>query len=311
MPMWRPKSKSPNFSVAVAVVAWSMTCGAQSLQDPIAAQLKQVGDTAIEAGRFDEALRAYSQALAIEPTPALHYNRGRALQALGRSAEALEEFEQFDASAPVELKAVVSEFAQMLALVRSQVAEVDIQCSVAGATLSVSERVFELPLRKPLRFAPGSLELRVSANGREPWSVAITLHGGEKRVLVPELKPLDTRGTLTVASPVVGAIVYLDGKAMGAVPLEAKTSPGEHSLALRHPDYQSADTRIVLRARERRSVTLDLSRTPRIYERWWFWTGVGTAIAAGVVTGIAVTTERSPARGDIPPGQIRAALTAW
>jgi len=38
---------------------------------------------------------------------------------------------------------------------------------------------------------------------------------------------------------------------------------------------------------------------------------VGAAVATGTVIGIALATERSAAKGDIPPGQITAGLTSW
>jgi Tfp pilus assembly protein PilF len=43
--------------------------------------------------RNDEALEAFSRALALEPTPANRYNLGLALLALHRPAEALPHFE--------------------------------------------------------------------------------------------------------------------------------------------------------------------------------------------------------------------------
>ncbi|HEU4405873.1 MAG TPA: tetratricopeptide repeat protein [Polyangiaceae bacterium] len=47
--------------------------------------------------------------------------------------------------------------------------------------------------------------------------------------------------------------------------------------------------------------------------RWWFWAGVGTAaVVAGVVTYVALTTERSPDRGNFDgPGQVGAPLVTF
>jgi hypothetical protein len=98
---------------------------------------------------------------------------------------------------------------------------------------------------------------------------------------------------------------------LGTVPVELRLAPGEHSIALRHVDYEPTTSRIVLRPNEHRSFALTLQRSPRFYERWWFWTGVGAVVTTGAVVSIALSTEKSAAKGDIPPGQITANLTSW
>jgi hypothetical protein len=148
-------------------------------------------------------------------------------------------------------------------------------------------------------------------NGFEPWRVRLTLAGGKTRELVPQLKRQDLRGTLTIASPVAGALVEVDGRTAGTAPVELRVAPGEHSITLRHADYQTASSPVVLLPKERRSISSALQQSPRIYERWWFWTGVGTAVATGVALGIVLSTERAPAKGDIPPGQLTSSLVAW
>src|SRR6185295_7621747 len=64
-----------------------------------ASELKQRGDVAMDALRYGEAVDAYVQAYAISKDPALLYNRGRALQALGDFPGALEALESFSAAA--------------------------------------------------------------------------------------------------------------------------------------------------------------------------------------------------------------------
>jgi hypothetical protein len=296
---------------SLAVLVTSATGFAQPATDPMAAQLKLLGDTAIETGRYQEALEAYSKALSITPTPALHYNRGRALQALGRHADALDEFELFEKTASPELKAAVPELNAMVERTRAQVTEIELICEVRGATLHVGQQAFELPLKRKLRIDAASIDASVDAPGYDSWKRHLTLVGGERRVITAVLEKSDQHGTLTIASPVAGASVQIDGKAAGAVPIETRLVAGEHTIALTHPDYQVTVTHVVVRARERRTVSISLSKAPQIYERWWFWTGVGTAVVAGVVTGIALSTEKSPSKGDIPPGQIKAGLVSF
>src|SRR5438045_3143646 len=165
----------------VLVAVWASVAWGQELQDPVALQLKAQGDKGMESGDYAEALRAYSKALSIEPSPVLHYNRGRALQGLGRNAEALDEFEKFEHSAPAKLAEAVPELAEMMDAVRHQVAEVKVNCHVPGATLHVQQKALPLPLRQSLRFDPASFDVEVSATGYESWRARITLEGGETR----------------------------------------------------------------------------------------------------------------------------------
>ena len=50
--------------------------------------------------------------------------------------------------------------------------------------------------------------------------------------------------------------------------------------------------------------------TPRpIYRRWWFWTLIGGAVAAGAVAGIVVGTQRAGAAPEVPSDVPRGAIT--
>jgi hypothetical protein len=279
---------------------------AQQLADPIAVELKRQGDVAIESGKFDDALKAYTKALSTEDSAALHYNRGRALQGLGRNSEAFTEFELFDSEASVELKAAVPEFDAMKRLVRSQIAEVNIECNIREASVHVAGKSLPLPLRAPLRFDPSTLNFEVVAPGYEPWHSRLTLTGGDERTLKPALTKRETLGTLQVASNIAGATVQIDGKPVGVVPVETRLSPGEHKVALSHASFKNAQSRIVMRAGEHRSLSVTLEPATRWYEAWWFWTATGAVVTASVVTGIALSTDKGPATGDIPPGRITA-----
>jgi len=307
----RSRLRALSLALALSIALPAPAAPGAGSTDPVVAQLKKQGDAAIEAGKYEAALAAYSKALAVEPSPALHYNRGRALQGLGRNAEALDELEQFESTAPTALKAAVPDLEDMIHLVQSQIAELNVDCNTTGAVLHVGTKALLLPLSRPLRFDPGNVDVEVVATGYEPWRDRVTLGPGDRRELAAELVRLDLRGTLVVTSSVPGAFVRVDGKPAGTVPVELRLDPGEHTIALGHAEYEPATSRLVLHAKEHRSYSLSLQRSPRIYERWWFWTGIGAAVAAGAVTGVALVTEKSAAKGDIPPGRITANLSTW
>ena len=98
-----------------------------------AAEIKKRGDGAMDAGRPADALSAYVEAYVLSKEPALLYNKGRALQALGEYPQALEELEAFDRTAPAELKARVPGLARMIGDLRARVTTVSIACDTMPA----------------------------------------------------------------------------------------------------------------------------------------------------------------------------------
>lgn len=276
--------------------------------DPIAQTLKASGDRAMVEARFDDALDAYTKALAVQPSAALHYNRGRALQGLGRNAEALGELELFERQATPDLLTAVPGLSDLLSTVRAHVAELSIKVVPPGATLRIDGTTVPLPLEAPLRFDPRDVSVVIEADGYVPLRVTLALAGGERRELRPRLQRRDTTAVLRVRSTIVGADVVLDGKQLGTAPLEVRLRPGTHRLDLRHPDYRVSNTQVVLRSNERRDIELSAQRLPRFYEKWWFWSTVGVVSAGAVVAVVAATTEKSPSSGDIPPGRLSIGL---
>jgi len=123
-----------------------------------------------------------------------------------------------------------------------------------------------------------------------------------------ELVPKATMGQLVVTSPVVGAVVSVDGRAVGSVPAEASLASGDHLVEIGREGYRRATRNVIVQAGERRSVDVDLEREAPITAKWWFWTGIGAAVVAGVVTTYALTREEDAGRGSISPGRITSGL---
>ncbi len=60
-------------------------------------------------------------------------------------------------------------------------------------------------------------------------------------------------------------------------------------------------------AGDRKELEIPLAAEGSVLGKWWFWTGVGVVLAAGgVALGIALTTEKDPDAGTIPPGTVKA-----
>jgi hypothetical protein len=277
-----------------------------------AAELKKQGDAAMVSLRYADALAAYDAALLLVDDPALYYNRGRALQGLGQFPEALEQLQAFDAKAPPELKAKVPALGALITEVRARVSTLSVTCNIAGARILVRDRIVgTTPLPAPLRLPSGRATVEIEAEGYLPYRKQLDLPGAATAAVDATLLPRSTTGVLVIRSPVTGARVDVDGKPAGAVPVELQLPAGSHQLVLRHDAYHDTETAAVVRAGERRDVSVPLDSVTPVTARWWFWTGVGVVVVGGVVLTAALLTERSPSKGDIPPGEVAAPIVRF
>ncbi len=279
--------------------------------DP-AVQLKAEGDKAFDAFLYADALRAYESAYELSHDPALLFNRGRALQALTRYAEALEMFERFDREAPQALRAKVPGLAKLIADVRARVATLRIVCNVEGAQVVVGDRVLgETGSLGDVPVNAGATTVRVRREGYFPVTRPLTLEGGKTTTVTLVLLPRATSGVLAVVVDPAAAKVSVDGKFEGNSPVELVLPAGTHAVEVTSPGFEALTSKAVVRADGRVEVRLAMQATPGITSRWWFWTGVGAVVVTGVVIGIALTTNRSPHDGDFSPGRVTAPLITF
>jgi hypothetical protein len=283
--------------------------GANDANASLLHRLKAQGDAAMVERRYQAALEAYSKAASIEKSPVLDYNRGRALQALERYAEALDALESFQRGAPPELLSRVPRLGDLLETLRARVAELQIICPVSGAHVDFDGRPLgKTPLSGPIRLDAGRGAVRVRAEGYATYVNTITLTAGASQRLQVNLLPIDTRAEIYVTSPLPNAVVVLDGRVQGRVPVRARAEAGSHVVVVEHDGYDAHRIELQLAPRERRVLDVSLHRPAPLLSRWWFWTGVGVVLAGATVTTLALTTERAPERGDIAPGVVSAPL---
>jgi len=272
-----------------------------------AAQLKSDGDRFLAEKKFVEALDAYERSNAIEPNPALDYNRGRVLEFLGRYPEALDAIQRFQANASDELRAKVPGLKDLLVELQGKVATVVLKSNVTGARVLVGgKEVGQTPITKPLLFNAGKTTIELLADGYFPFRKEMTLPGNASTDVDATMASRDTFGYLVVKSTVPASLVYLDQRPIGVVPAEAALVPGTHSVRIGHEDYNDASTQVVLAAGERKELTLDPTKGTPLTHRWYFWTVAGVVVVgiATAVTVVALTTERKPPSGDFSPGQV-------
>jgi len=300
------------FSIAAATA--SLRAGAQTADEAStedkASELKKRGNEAMEKGRPADALAMYRAAYEAAPNAALLYNMGRAHQALADYPQALRYLTRFEQEADSDLKRRVPNLSSLVEEVRARVATVTIKANVVGAIVRLGDkRLGSTPLEGPVQVNAGTVMLEVTSDGYLPYEETVRVEGGKSTTLEVKLDSKETHGVLEVRSPEPQVRVLIDGKLRGMVPLELRLPAGQHRLELRKDGFDTVSTSAVVQAGKRREVTIQIEEEPALYERWWFWTGIGL-VAAGTVTAIVINGKEQEADvGTIPPGQISGALS--
>jgi hypothetical protein len=274
------------------------------------AEEKARGDEAMVALRYEDALAHYQRAYAESQSPALLYNMGRAHEGLGDFPAALDSLERFAEEAPAELKARVPKLEELLADVRKRVSTI-VFTAPEGAEIRLGGRVIGTAKagQNTLRVNAGPKTFSLVHEDYFPLEKKVALPPGKVESVDATMASRKAEGLLKVDSDVVGARVSVDGKDIGVVPAEVGVRPGLHRIALRREGYEPAETSVVVSAGETKPIRVPMARRETIAGKWWFWTAIGVAVVGGsVATYVALTTERDPTMGTIPPGRVRAEL---
>jgi hypothetical protein len=173
------------------LVLVTATAHAQTTPPQDAAGLKQLGDDAMHAMHFREALQAYDAAYALKPDAAILYNRARALEGLGEYPGALDALMQFERDAPDAMKARVPKLVELEADLRGRVATLAVHCPIPGATVLLRHKVEgSTPLPWSIRTASGPAVLEVQAAGYLPFRQTMDLPGGRETTIEAPLEKL-------------------------------------------------------------------------------------------------------------------------
>lgn len=171
-----------------------------------AARLKKQGDEALLNIKYAEALRAYEESFRLVPSPALHYNRGRAFEALERLPEAISAYELFLAQAPAELRAKTPALAAHVAELRQRTASLTLDVDVEGARVLLRGSVLGTAPMKPVRVVAGTGVLEVEADGYAPYKTDVTLPGGGELTVRVHLVPRASSAPAAATSPTPAAV---------------------------------------------------------------------------------------------------------
>jgi len=260
----------------------------------------QRGVAAYKEGKFDEALAAFNEANRIKPNPVVLYNIGQAEAELGKSASAVNHFEQYLAGAkniPGERRVEVKKEITRLS---AKVAKLVVESPVAGAKVVVDGNVVgTTPLDKTLIIDPGAHRVVVSRAGYDDFALDITAPLGETYRLSAKLvKPktavaaVDTEeprraggGPPAVPPPSPPVAVREPTPAPPVIPPAATPPPAVV------PPQPTTPPPVVAPPPAQTEMQPNVALGPQIdterqhegkLSKVWFWTGVGTtAVLAG------------------------------
>jgi hypothetical protein len=213
-----------------------------------------------EKGENAAALAEFKRAYELIANPVVLYNMGLVYAAMYRPIEAVDALDRFlgeagkaTAEQQRQARKVRDEQAARIAsltVVTDHPATIEIDGLAAGST----------PMSTPLRVTSGAHAITALSPGYQPARREVTLAGQVNETVTLTLVPTETGSAhVTIAVPVPGAEVWINGKLAGKTPLPASVAvpPGEVRVELRRAGYHAA-TR-VLRVDEGANANLDMT----------------------------------------------------
>ena len=269
-----------------------------------AGHLKSAADVLMDQDRYADALVLYQRAYELSNDPALLYNQGRSLEALGDYPAALEKLELFEHDAPPAVRARVPGLKELITDLRGRIATLVVRTNAPAARLLVRQKDEGLiNVEKRLSTRAGAASVEVDADGYEAFRREVELSAGATVIVEANLIP-KKRDALVVVRTTPSADVLFDGKALGRSPLQVRATAGSHELVARADGYYEQRVPMTLALGDRRDVELEMKSTPSVASKWWFWTGISAVILGGVATAIVLTTERPHSNGSFNPGSV-------
>ena len=164
-----------------------------------------------------------------------------------------------------------------------------VTASVEGAEVFLDDRLLgPAPWTGDVVAGPHVLEVRADRYRASRQEISVDT-GGELALEV-QLETVGESANLRVASDVEGAAVYLDGRHVGATPLELPNLPsGLHRLRVEQQGYATFDGEVSLEGGSAVTANLDLADPDGGINSAWFWASLGVSLAAGIgslVTGL-------------------------
>lgn len=263
------------------------------------------GSAALDAARYDEAIRAFDLARSYQDRPgavfAIAWAARRQYLEVERNTLYLERAVDMaklylerepNGEQAKRAQAIVDELEPLIQRAQQgkPVTSVIITTEVEGALLILDD---ELRSRSPLtaEVDPGEHSVTVNAEGYETVEQSFQLLEGASRSIEITMQPLPA--TVTLRGP-DGATVWIDGLEAGTLPLAKPlvVTPGRHLVTVGDEGKISVNDTVVLGRGENEDVTVELETTRQRYIAWGaLGLGVVALTLGAGFTGAALSAE--------------------
>jgi len=265
-----------------------------------------------EEGNFTAALAEFQAAHKMAPAPSVLFNIGLTEKALYRYADASRTLERYliegnqgsaklTAERRQQVVQLIEEMKSLLAPLRFLLVPADARVTVDGRPMTVASD-------GSLALAAGNHVVDVAADGYESQRREVIVVAGVPDTFEFQLKLIPRTGRVNITSSRPGTRVIIDGQDRGLAPLALELTAGGHQLEARADGYEPFRSELVLAAGQQRSVDMEMQLPPArtgqpVYKKWWFWTGVGTAVAGGTAAAFLLRPGVKPPMGaSLMPG---------
>lgn len=254
---------------------------------------------------FDAALVEFETSYQIYPAPGLLYNIGLTQKILFRYVEAIASLNRYLEEARDVSAERLAEVRQLIADMKSLLADVTLTISPSGAIVSIDGRTVGTAPIPPIPLVAGHHLLELQAIDYQPLHKELIVVAGKPLALTFQLEALPRTGSARILSAPPNATIRIDGVLAPAGTLDFNLNAGGHTLEVSAPGYQTLRSELAVAAGQVRQVAVHLDpvvRMRHLYQRWWFWTLVGGSVGA-LTTGLAVpfgTRTGPPLPGTLP-----------
>lgn len=208
-------------ALVILLAALPAIARAQPSADPDRARataLTAEGIKLYKQGDHAGALARFDQAIALVPSPRLHYDRALALIGLGRALEAAHALEAFLADTGDAPQSSVTVARQRLAELDAALGRILVEAPIAAAVRIDGEPAGSTPAT--VRVDPGEHEVSVTTPGRAPFTRRITVARGAAERVTAELPAAVVRPAHDLAPPPPRAALFAR-----PAPVEAHARP--------------------------------------------------------------------------------------
>jgi hypothetical protein len=296
--------------------AFGATPGAPAAAAPVSVSQQakarvhfQQGVALYQEQNFDGALAEFVGAYDLSHEPVVLYNLGLTYKSLFRYGEAVETLQRYldesGAKGHPTSPERHAEVEKLVAEMRSLLADVTLVVKPADAVLRIDGRLVTLGIEGIVKLPAGSHNVEASAPDFKPSKSEIVVVAGTPQTVSLALVPIVRTGRVKIATAQIGARVSVDGRDVGPGPVEVELLAGGHQVEVTAPGFAPNRTELVIAAGQIREVTMTLeppstaADTRPFYHRWWFWTGVGVAVASTATVLLLPERTQGPIPGNL------------